>query len=173
MGPVNVDGVNVQQYKSSVQHNRQLNGTDQGEGRGGRRVDNRRPVPLPLSPSSSSSSSTSNSTRLTLTHCMDGGNDEDEEGVLVGTEEGRAEQEIDQSCMFCHAFGGYVVRCPGCKDTTSSSTSSTTSKGCSAVFHPLCAWFQGLHVRTVITDPTFQVPYLHFLFFCHIYFILL
>ena len=169
MGPVNVDGVNVQQYKSSVQHNRQSNGTDQGEGRGGRRVDNRRPVPLPLSPSSSSSSSTSNSTRLTLTHCMDGGNDEDEEGVLVGTEEGRGEQEIDQSCMFCHAFGGYVVRCPGCPSTTSSSA----SKGCSAVFHPLCAWFQGLHVRTVITDPTFQVLYLHILFFCHIYFILL
>ena len=27
---------------------------------------------------------------------------------------------------------------------------------CSAVFHPLCAWFQGVYVDTIVTDPTFQ-----------------
>ena len=31
-----------------------------------------------------------------------------------------------------------------------------TTKRCSAVFHPLCAWFNGMHVRTQVTDPTFQ-----------------
>ena len=68
---------------------------------------------------------------------------------------------IYDPCMFCGAFGGYVVQCSGCDDdtfhtSTSTSTSTSTFKRCSAVFHPLCAWFQGLHVRTTVTDPTFQ-----------------
>ena len=67
-------------------------------------------------------------------------------------EEEEADSEINESCIFCGAFGGYVVQCSGCDDNHSSST----SKRCSAVFHPLCAWFNGLHVRTRVTDPTFQ-----------------
>ena len=91
--------------------------------------------------------------------------------------------EILKACMYCGAFGGYVVRCRGShKSHYSSNTNNIYSEGegegtgegidegrnnndeknkergelCDAVFHPLCAWFQGVYVRTSITDPTFQ-----------------
>lgn len=93
--------------------------------------------------------------------------------VRVGEEEGEWVDEDDvtnERCMFCDAYGGFVVRCSGCDTHTdtdvgvdsgsvpSSSSSSSSRKGmCACVFHPLCAWFQGVHIKTRITDPTFQV----------------
>ena len=93
--------------------------------------------------------------------------------VRVGEEEGEGVDEDDvtnERCMFCDAYGGFVVRCSGCDTHTdtdigvdsgsvpSSSSSSSSRKGmCACVFHPLCAWFQGVHIQTGITDPTFQV----------------
>ena len=88
--------------------------------------------------------------------------------------------EISEACMYCGAYGGYVVRCGGhsnqdggpgsefavtvdvkSEETEGGSGSGSGSKmkkeKCSSVFHPLCAWFEGVYVRTNITDPTFQV----------------
>ena len=64
-----------------------------------------------------------------------------------------------EPCMFCRAFGGYVVRCGGsCTKSFGSGGCTEGEEGtpCGAVFHPLCAWFQGMYLETRITDPTFQ-----------------
>jgi hypothetical protein len=65
---------------------------------------------------------------------------------------------ILEACTFCRAYGGYVVRCNyNCPSSLSPSSSSAHSQSsCSAAFHPLCAWFQGVRVETTITDPSFQ-----------------
>ena len=55
--------------------------------------------------------------------------------------------DIEQVCGFCKVRGGRVVRC--CAE-------SDDEDECSAVFHPLCAWFQGLYVTTVLTDPSYR-----------------
>jgi PHD-finger/PHD-zinc-finger like domain len=65
------------------------------------------------------------------------------------------DDSISECCMFCGAYGGYVVRCAG--RSSSCSSRSPSRSPCKAVFHPLCAWFQGLSVSTTVTDPTFQV----------------
>lgn len=54
---------------------------------------------------------------------------------------------IEEACVFCNAKGGLVLRCCG---------NSNDNMGCKVVFHPLCAWFQGLYVDTHINDPSFQ-----------------
>ena len=88
-------------------------------------------------------------------------------GEEEGVDDGDATNE---RCMFCDAYGGFVVRCSGCNTDTDTHTdssgvdlgsavpSSSSKRGrCACVFHPLCAWFQGVHIQTRITDPTFQV----------------
>eukprot|EP01041_Mallomonas_annulata_P000418 gene418-755_t len=55
-------------------------------------------------------------------------------------------------CTFCNLRGGYLMTCcggGGCGGDSSSSSSCTTS------FHPICAWFEGLYVRTDVIDPSF------------------
>ena len=81
----------------------------------------------------------------------------------------RQEKGITDCCMYCGAYGGFVVRCAGSHTTPSSisgsgtgtcgSSSSAPKSQCGAVFHPLCAWFKGVHVQAAVTDPTFQVTY--------------
>ena len=88
----------------------------------------------------------------------------------------------EDACMYCGAHGGYVVRCGGsCADSDPLGRDSIggmeeEKKGeCGAVFHPLCAWFQGVYLQTKITDPTFQghnreglyPSGLTYLFLCH------
>ena len=55
--------------------------------------------------------------------------------------------DIEQVCSFCKVRGGRVIRC--CAE-------SDDEDECSAVFHPLCAWFQGLYITTVLTDPSYR-----------------
>lgn len=69
----------------------------------------------------------------------------------------------EDACMYCGAHGGYVVRCGGsCAHSDpagvgiSGIVKEEETGGCDAVFHPLCAWFQGIYLQTKITDPTFQ-----------------
>ena len=69
----------------------------------------------------------------------------------------------EDACIYCGAHGGYVVRCGGsCAQSDPTGRDDISGmeedkKGdCSAVFHPLCAWFQGVYLQTRITDPTFQ-----------------
>jgi PHD-finger/PHD-zinc-finger like domain len=87
-------------------------------------------------------------------------------GGKEGLEEG-----IADCCMYCGAYGGYLVRCAGCFPGTGTGTgacassSSTPKSRCGAVFHPLCAWFKGVHVQAAVTDPTFQVTI--YLATCH------
>jgi hypothetical protein len=50
---------------------------------------------------------------------------------------------ITDPCMFCKLRGGLVQQC--CAES-----------GCRKVFHPICAWFEGLYMSSVIEDPTFQ-----------------
>ena len=61
------------------------------------------------------------------------------------------------ACIYCRALGGYVVRCGGsCNHGSADGLTPGNGDQCSAVFHPLCAWFQGVYLETKITDPTFQ-----------------
>ena len=69
----------------------------------------------------------------------------------------------EDACMYCGAHGGYVVRCGGsCAHSdpigvdNSGMVIEEKTGQCDAVFHPLCAWFQGIYLQTKITDPTFQ-----------------
>lgn len=90
---------------------------------------------------------------------------QDNEGVATSSY-GRALQPTDDSatqlyreictlspltdaCMFCHLRGGLVQQC--CFSADDSGKPS-----CGKVFHPLCAWFEGLYMSSVIEDPTFQ-----------------
>lgn len=62
----------------------------------------------------------------------------------------KAAQQDDDSgelnpCIFCKVYGGALSHC--CAES---------SIGCNAVFHPLCAWFAGVHVEVKILDPTFM-----------------
>lgn len=50
-------------------------------------------------------------------------------------------------CHVCKVYGGFVVQCRGCNDS---------SMKCYLSFHPLCAWFEGIYITTTITDPSFQ-----------------
>ena len=52
---------------------------------------------------------------------------------------------------------------PGSGASPSAGSGASPSAGsgpspspCAAVFHPLCGWFQGVYVDTIVTDPTFQ-----------------
>jgi hypothetical protein len=68
---------------------------------------------------------------------------------------------ITEACSICRAKGGYVVRC--CGSTGSNGVNADCKDGagngsaaCSAVFHPLCAWFAGLLLQVTSTDESFQ-----------------
>jgi hypothetical protein len=50
---------------------------------------------------------------------------------------------ITDACMFCKLRGGLVQQC-------------CAEGGCNKVFHPICAWFEGLYMDSAIHDPTFQ-----------------
>lgn len=87
------------------------------------------------------------------------------EMISVSGNNGICEGGVTEACMFCNAYGGYVVRCSynhsssssSSGEPPSSSSPSSSQSSCNATFHPLCAWFQGGHIETMITDPTFQV----------------
>lgn len=51
-------------------------------------------------------------------------------------------------CKICLVQGGFLVRCRGAGDEA--------AVQCDRVFHPICAWFEGLFLEASITDPSFQ-----------------
>ena len=51
-------------------------------------------------------------------------------------------EPIKEACTFCGLLGGLVRRCGA-------------DAKCPIVFHPLCAWFHGLHVESVVSDSAF------------------
>lgn len=83
--------------------------------------------------------------------------DGDERAVVVVSIDGK-DESIAEVCMYCGAYGGHLKRCGGC-DSSDPSTGDGGPTRCSTVFHPLCAWFQGVFLETSITDPTFQGMY--------------
>jgi hypothetical protein len=137
MSPVDVDNVVVQEYQEN----------DRSLSRG---KDRRYGI-----------TSTTSENDLVILN-VDGGKDE-RTGLTLGLHEdlnkdemfnNRKDESIKEACMYCGAYGGYVKRCGG--TCSQDESSSIEEKSCSAVFHPLCAWFQGLYLETAITDPTFQ-----------------
>lgn len=58
------------------------------------------------------------------------------------------------ACIYCHAYGGYVVSCQHVASSETENAEATTP--CSVKFHPLCAWFAGGYVHSEIADPSFQ-----------------
>eukprot|EP01033_Poteriospumella_lacustris_P007294 gene7294-5247_t len=56
------------------------------------------------------------------------------------------------ACIYCHAYGGYVVSC----QHTTKTTEEEEATPCSVKFHPLCAWFAGGCIHSEIADPSFQ-----------------
>lgn len=56
--------------------------------------------------------------------------------------------DITTACSICNSKGGYVVKCCAAEDGIDG--------GCGTVFHPLCAWFAGLHVKLTSLDDSFQ-----------------
>ena len=64
----------------------------------------------------------------------------------VMTTGGSKNYPYKQACMFCNILGGYLVPCCGGKKKAP----------CDKVMHPLCAWFAGQYLETLLTDVTFQ-----------------
>jgi hypothetical protein len=57
---------------------------------------------------------------------------------------------VAESCQFCGMYGGYLAKC------SHSGDSSNGAAACKAVFHPICAWFEGAFISAELLDPTFQ-----------------
>lgn len=51
-------------------------------------------------------------------------------------------------CCFCNIPGGFVVNC-------THSSNEANSEKCSAVFHPICAWFTGMYFNVNLSDRSF------------------
>ena len=58
---------------------------------------------------------------------------------------------LKEACMFCNLHGGRVQQCCYIDPAVSGHNSK-----CTKVFHPLCAWFEGVYMSSTIDDPTFQ-----------------
>jgi hypothetical protein len=55
---------------------------------------------------------------------------------------------ITDICRICNIMGGFVMHCSG--------GDGFEDPVCDYVFHPICAWFEGLYIVTKVTDPTYQ-----------------
>ena len=64
------------------------------------------------------------------------------------------ESNIHDVCSICESKGGYVVQCAGCNNCINDKDNNSTP--CHLVCHPICAWFRGWFVDTILVDPTFQ-----------------
>lgn len=58
-------------------------------------------------------------------------------------------------CCFCDERMGFLVTCCGSTHCHTNYATSSTTTGCDVHFHPLCAWFEGLYVRTENSDESF------------------
>jgi hypothetical protein len=61
------------------------------------------------------------------------------------------------ACVYCQAYGGYVVTCQHKdKDSASDTTEGCEDSSCKVKFHPICAWFAGNYIHSEILDASFQ-----------------
>jgi len=111
------------------------------------------PVQLPIDSeayvvgsSNSNSSNSSSFGRMQRTSSDDQGSELFRQNCLLSP--------LKDACMFCNLHGGRVQQC--CYPTNITTSTTTTTTKCSKVFHPLCAWFEGLYMSSTIDDPTFQ-----------------
>jgi hypothetical protein len=66
----------------------------------------------------------------------------------------RAQVVSDEECCVCGLVGGYMESCSHGRVVPDDHTTLLPVQ-CSKRFHPLCAWFQGYHVQTFLTDDTY------------------